>query len=370
MVTIAIIKKNRCHFEQMEKYALPLLYKNLPEEERFRLKSEINEYIWSEIGPYVKFIDLDKTDDFITSVCSNLTSVFPDKQPDQFFYHTEGSYSFPKKYIEFIYCQPTFEYIDSEIDNMNNIGCYLSLKHNVVENNVVVFANKYDLNNKNFVALDSITKEDLIRIIRRRYFQTAVLVTIDNQMIKYYYQNPTYLITQVFGLTEKDSIEKLVFSHLKYNFVLYFQQNTESKINKIATRINGTNRLYGNVLFLHEMEENIFANLSIHEMRRINVLSYGRMYDRKLKEEEIHTITNFGPNEKGEETEKKVTPYWSRYIVINNRMNKWAENKNKCINCLSDMTNPITCSKCYRVKFCSVKCQKEFSTYHNEECLN
>lgn len=369
MVIIAVIEKNRCNFDRMEEFALPLLYKNHNEETRKRLKKEIDDYIWSEISPHIKFIELDEMDDFITSVCSNLISNFPDKNPDQFFYHTEGSYSFPKKYIEFIYCQPTFTYTDGEVDNMNNIGCLLSLKHNVVENTCVVFANRYDLSANNFVVLDSISKEDLIRIIRRRFFFTAILVTPDNQLIKYYYQNPTYLITQIFGVTQNDNIERLSFCHLKYNFLCYFQHNKSLEINPIATRINGSYRLYGNVLFLHEMEENVYANLSVHEMKRINVLSYGRLYDRNLKAEEIHTIPKIEVNEEGEQTETKTTPYWSRYIVIDHRMNQWQKTKDKCINCLGKMTKPLVCSKCYRARYCSPKCEKEFASYHSDECL-
>lgn len=369
MKTVAVLEKNKCNFDRMEEYAAPLLYTLHSDEERIRIKNSINDYIWSVIEPYVKFIDVDE-EEFLTVVCENVTKCFPEKKPDDFFYHTEGSYSFPKKYIEFIYCQPLWSgYTDGTIDNMNSLACLFSLKHNVIENNCIVFANKYDLSAPHFTTIDSICKEDIIRIVRRRFFFSAVLIQNDN-MVKYYYQDPRYLISKIYGLTDQDNIQKLSFSHFKYNLVFYFQHDRSKYVNKIATRINGSYRLHGDVLILHEMEENIFANISVRETKRINVLSYGRLYDRQLKNEELHTLPTFETTEDGKEIEKKTTPLWSRYIVIDNRMINWQNIKNKCINCSNEMNQQITCDKCYRVKFCSEICRKEFDRYHLDECIN
>lgn len=370
MKTIAVIKKNNCKFDEMEKYARPLLYKEHSLEERKKLKNDLNNYIWSVIEPYVEFINFEEDDDFMTIACYNATKCFADKDPDYFFYHTEGSYSFPKKYIEMIYAQPLWnDYPANTIENMNNIACLFSLKHHVIENNCVILANKYDLSAPFYTSIDSINKDDIIRIIRRRYFFTAILIK-NNNIVKYYYQEPKYLITHIYGLSENDKIEKLSTSLLKYNLVFYFQHDKSKYVNKIATRINGSFRLHGDVLMLHEMEENIFANISIHEAKRLNVLSYGRLYDRQLKDDEIHTIPTVEVDENGNQTEKKTTPLWSRYIVGERRMIKWNENKDKCINCFQKISTPIICDLCYRAKYCSINCKKEFKHYHDDECIN
>jgi hypothetical protein len=368
MKTIAVIEKNKCSFDRMEEFASPLLYKVLSDEERKELKTKLNDYIWSVIEPYVKFIEVNE-EDFLTVVCKEVTSCFPDRQPDDFFYHTEGSYSFPKKFIEFIYCQPLWkDYVAEQPESMNNLGCLFSLKHHIIENNCIVFANKYDLSASSFTVIDSVTKEDIIRIVRRRYFFSAVLIK-ENSMIKYYYQNPSYLVANIYGLTEKDNIQKLEFGHLKYNLVYYFQQDRSKYINQIATRINGVNRVHGDILVLHEMEEKIYANLSLHEMKRLNVLSYGRLYDRQLKDFENYTMPTIEVNESGQEIEKKTVPMWSRYIVLDRRMIEWNKNKNKCFNCSKEAKNLITCPYCYRLKYCSFKCQKEHAANHREDCF-
>lgn len=375
MITVALIEKNRCNFDDLGLYASPLMYAEHEPEQRASIKASIDNYIWSVIGPYVKFIEID-SNDFLTHICENLIKSHPGRNYDDFFYHTEGSYSFPKKYIEFIHAQPLWrEYVDGETENINNIGCLFSLKQHVIENTCVVFANDYisatsiTKNSAQTTIIGSICKKDIIRLIKRRFYFSAILIK-ENSFVKYYYQNPSYLIRKIYGLQEKDSIEKLPFELLKYNLLFYFQHDKKKYINKMATRINGLYRLYGDVLMLHELEENVFANISIHEAKRLNVLGYGRLYDRQIKGEETHTITQVDVNEKGEESEKKVTPFWSRYIVVNHRMSQWKKNKNKCINCHKDIRNLIVCDKCYRAKYCSESCQKEFSSYHTDECMN
>ena len=361
MVIIAVIKKNRCEFDKMEEYASPLLYRINADQDKKKLKNQLYDYIWSVIEPYIEFVTVD--DDFLTTICQNMIKCFPDKNPDQFFYHTESSYSFPKKFTELIYAQPSWkEYQSDQIENLNNLGCLFSLKHNVIENTCIALVNNYDLSADKFTALGEINKKDIIKVVRRRFFYSAIVIK-DDHMVKYYYQSPKYLITSVFNVAESDNIQKVSFSHLKYNLVFYFQQDNKKYVNKIATRINGSYRIYGDVIMIHEMEEDLFSDINLHEAKRLNVLSYGRLYDRKLKPEETHLVPDIN------DPEKKITPYWSRYIVSNYRMKNWQNNKNKCINCDKEIKNLIICQKCFRTRYCSGDCQKEFDRYHCSECL-
>ncbi|BCS83250.1 zinc finger domain-containing protein [Cotonvirus japonicus] len=366
MTIIAIIKKNKCNFPEMEKYVVPLLYTNHTDTLRKQLKTSLNNYIWDSIKSHVEFIE---TNDAMTDICNNLTQDFPDKNPDDFFYHTECSYSFPKKCLEIVFCQPTWKEYESNSHNINNVACLHSLKHTVIENNCVVISNTYDLSSNSNVVLSDVTSEDIIRVIKRRYFFSASIIQ-NNNIIKYYYQNPAVLISKIFNLNQDNTVEKLSVAHFGYNLTFYCCQDKSLYINEIATRINGLYQLHGDVIILNELEENVYANLSVHEIRRLNVLSYGRLYDRKLRENEIHEEKHVKLNDKGEETEETKTPYWSKYIIVNNRMAKWQMEKNKCIECQKGIKTPVICEKCFRVKFCSKQCQKIFDAYHTDECIN
>lgn len=376
IITIAVIRKNSCYFNDMQKYVLPLLYTEKSKEEREEIKKQINSYIWSVIEPYVTFIQV-RVCDLIETVCQYLTMDFPDKKPDtDFFYHTEGSYSFPKKYIEFFHAKPLWNsYEAAQPSNMNNIGCLLSLKHHVIENTCIVIGNVYGDNNQQPTIISSITKEDLLRVIRRRFYFSAMMIDKGN-MIKYYYQSPQYLVSKIFNLEPDDKIQTFKNELLGYDLVFYFQYCSKEPINKIATRINGLFQINGKALMLHEMSDGVFSNLSLREAKRLNVLSYGRLYDRRLQQHEIHTVDTVEADEEGKVQEKKSRPYWNRYIIVEGRMKKWNEKGPQCINCdksLKDSTGKVKgfpCPRCYRVRYCSVKCEKEFDHYHYDECIN
>lgn len=367
MKSIALIEKNRCNFDDIEKYALPLLYRNLSVIESRKIKADLNEYLWNQLTPYIKFIDIDEKDS-IETIVNLINSIFPDRKPNDFYYHTEGSYSFPKKFIELIYSQPLWkEYQDSQISNINNIGCLFSLSHHVVENNCILLANSYDFNAPNFVTLTNIGKEDITRVIRRRFFFTAILLK-DGQFIKYYYQNIDFLIREIFKVNS-DEMDILSFTIFKYNLKYYFKKDASYK-NKIATRIYGNKIIYGDVLIIHEMEDNIYANISVHELRRISVLAYGSISNRQLKAEENYELPITEYDDNGKEYKKNITPLWSRYLVIEKRMNQWKTDKNKCCQCNKDIIDLVLCNICYRLKYCSKNCKELHYPVHKDDCID
>ena len=364
MITIALIKKNLVEFDRIEEFASPLLYRLLTAENKTDIKNKLNNYLWSVVSPYVTFIETD-AEDLLSSACYHISECFPDKNPDDFFYHTVDSYSFPKNNIELIYGQPNWNgYVESE--NMNNLGCLFSLNHTVIENNCILISNKYDIKSTHFAKLSSITKDDILKVIRRRFFHTACVIR-ENSVEKYYYQSQAILASVIFGLSASDSIQKLSFTLFGYNLSFCFLQSKTKYVNQIATRINGVSRVYGDILVIHEIEENIPANLSVHEMRRLNVLAYGRLYDRqKTIISADTTTTNTEPTK--EITEQKQTPLQNRYINVEEKMASWQTTKNRCIMCNKSALQ--TCPQCYRIKYCSDTCKEDYRSHHNGDCIN
>ncbi len=62
MPSIAIIDKNECNFPDIETHARELLYTAHDENTRHQLKNKLNNYIWSIISPYVRFIEISSED--------------------------------------------------------------------------------------------------------------------------------------------------------------------------------------------------------------------------------------------------------------------------------------------------------------------
>jgi hypothetical protein len=368
MPTIAIITKNKCVFE-MEEFISPLLYRVTTKEERTTLKNKLNDYIWSVIEKYITFVNVDDSNDFFEKMYGVTMIDFPGKDQYDFIFNTEGSYSTPKKFLELINIRPTWKDYDDSTKNinvMNDIGCLLSLCHTVIENTCFVMANEYDLTAHRYVKMTSILKEDIIRVIRRRYFHSAILIK-ENLIVKYYFQNSEYLISSIFGSDEDKTIEMFPFAHFNYNLVFNFKKHATQYVNQIATRMNGYHRMYGDVLVFHEFDKDVFVNLSLREFKRLNVLSYGCLADRKLNNNEVHHVPTLIVDEKGKETTEAV-PFWSKYLVIENRLSLWQKNKNKCTYC--DSQCMITCDRCYRARYCSVDCKNKFINQHESECIH
>jgi len=372
MPTIAIITKNKCNFDRMEEFAFPLLYREHNKNTRRALKEKLNDYIWSVMAPYISFVTITNNDDFFLEICHMAQNDFPDMPPEECMYHTEGSYSTPKRFMELIYSEPQWKSYENSITHpeiMNNIGCLFSLSHHVIENSCIIIANEYDLSQEKYVKMGSITKDDIIRVIRRRYFHTAILIK-ENSVVKYYYQKVEYLLSVIYGVqsTEESHINTVPCTHLKYNLVFYFNKCATQYVNQIATRINGNQRMYGDVLVLHEMDEGIYANLNIREIKRLNVLSYGSLDDRLLQESEVCKIPVASLDVDGQEQDESV-PLWSRYIVIANRLAQWQLNKNICMNCQKHMEQEIVCQQCFRTKCCTTACHDQHMIHHTTDCI-
>lgn len=373
MVIIAEINKNRCEFDEIEKYLVPMLYKPYDDDENNSLKLALESYIWSVIEPYVSFNEIEtghQMEDIFQSVCEKLVIDFTDRPITDFLYDVSASYSFTKKSLEIIHCIPQWNsYVQSDLENLNNIGCLACLDQRVIENKCIVISNKYNVVCTNTMYIDSTNKNDLIRIIKRRYYFSAILIK-DNTIVKYYYQEPKYLIQEIFGLVESDTIEKLTVTLLGYNLTFYFKKNG-SYINEIGTRINGLYRLRGDVLVIHEVDTDIYAGLTRREIKRLNVLSYGRLYDREMKPDELHPNEIDTVDSDGKQQKKRVIPLWNRYLISDKRMIRWQKQHKTCISCgKSNLVKSIKCTKCFRAIYCSDQCKKEFSDYHTDECIN
>lgn len=365
---IAIVRKNQCSFDNIASYVPQLLHKPTNSAGFKESEAKLDDYIWSIISPNIEFVPA--TDDTLMDIaCQAICKPFAEHKPDDFFYQTENSFSTPDYFLEFIHAEPLWpEYIkikpdSTDISTINNIGCLMSLAHHIIENTCVVIINQYDLSAEKFVTRTDCTKYHLIDIIKRRYFNSAVLLTND-KFVQYYYQNPGFLIKDVFNLTmETDSIQKLSFSFLKYNLVFFFKQDQKKYINKRAIRISANDSFFGDVLVLHELDNNIYTTITIDEMIKLDTLSFGRLQNRKLTPIETKSILD------DNSTVPENTPVlWSRYLVVANRL-KNADNTH-CTKCQKKIDKLHICPICYRTIYCSEKCyQADLFTYHIQECI-
>ena len=376
MISVAVIEQNSCVFDKIVDYLPALLYQSPTKE----AKQAVKTFIKDIIDPYISLHTINE-EDLIQFSCQTLSKSYPDAKLDKdLFFHTEHSFAFPKAYMEIIHCN-TIANTDVDDKRINNIGCLLSLKHTVIEGKCIVIANNYSLQALRSIVLGHIDINMIIKMIQRRYFQSSILITPSGECQKYYYQDPRYLISKLFNISEAGFIQKMSFTSFKYNLVMCFIHK-QSEINPLATRINGNYRLHGNVLVIHELDDKIFGSIGVKEISNLGKVSFGRLFDRQLRGKEIHTDQGDG---------KVTTPYWSKHVVMMNRMKDdrlWK----CCINC-SDVVKdpgvrlsasvpstdwrraladeqPVMCDRCHRAIYCSLQCQIEYRGHHYDDCIN
>ena len=366
MPTIAIINLNDCQFD-LTKYAQPLIYCKLSDIDRKNLKNELHNYIWSVIKDHIEFIETN-TDCYVGDSVTKIIEEF-NRDPNDFLYHSQTSYSNPKKTLELIFCQPRWESYELNLaKNMNKLACLFSLQHTVIENKCAVIGYEYHENN---LILGNVTKNDIIGVVKRRYFHSGVYIENDI-MTKFYYQNLKYAAIGLFGLDKSDNIEETNFDLFNYNLKILSIPN-RTDINKIATRLHGKKQIFGPVILFNMWEENIFANLSLREANRLNMLSNGLLLNRVINESDIKRKDIIKIVDQVEKTES-VPVIWNKFIIVEKYIKNYNENlKNKCSKCNKNIINIIdeslSCQKCFRMKYCSESCKNIDNHSNSSDCV-
>lgn len=359
MVKVAIIKKNSLTFSGLRDILIPLLYTPLEKVERRRHKKLIDEYFESEINKYITIKDFSEdTNELLTQVALEIVEGFPTRVPgDDFSYNTETSYSNSKKYLEIIYATPSWSDYQKHLpENFNTIGCYSSLRHTIIENDCALIASSITTGKP---IITDITLADVIRILKRRFYQSSVLV-YQTEMFKYYYQRIEDVIDKFFA-EKKDQLVQSKVNILKNELYVYHLPDG-NVTNTVASRIVGyTIKDYA--LFaaiLHEGERaapvsetkimTVFDNLTIHQMQRLNILAYGPDSFRKCAGSD--TIMK-RQNNKNDNFENET---WSKHAVVQLRLPIQKQYLTKCANCQQPLTKKYTCPTTFRYKYCSNEC--------------
>lgn len=317
MSKIAIIKLNKCDFD-LTPFANKLLYKILSDSDRKSIKDGLDNYIWSVVSKYIEFVDT-TTEYYVGDAVVKLTADF-NRNPNDFVFHSQSSYANPKKSLELIYCQPCWsDYVQNDSNSMNKLASLFSLQHTVIENTCVLVAYEYTPDGK--MTLGSVTQNDIIGVVKRRYFHSGIFID-GNRIEKFYYQNVPYAIMTLFNLNQSDSIHEINFELIGYNIKMISKPNSSDE-NVIATLLHGKEPIYGPVILFNMWEENIFANISLEEISKLIKVANGPLELRNISETEMMTQEVITHNQTdGSEKINKKPHIWNKFILVNNRLKK------------------------------------------------
>lgn len=158
-------------------------------------------------------------------------------------------------------------------------------------------------------------------------------------------------INKVLGTDKVKMSNFNLYGSSGFFFELYCGQDT--KINKLATTINGSSVLYGKVVILLKYNEHFYSELTSTLLKRLySIMAIPSIYNQPLPEgdmkDEPHVIKN-------------------KWYVLHKRELDLSHKINKCWNCEKRMKLKI-CTGCYRVRYCSEECRKNDYFEHKMEC--
>ena len=159
-----------------------------------------------------------------------------------------------------------------------------------------------------------------------------------------------------FNEKEYENFKMIEISFLKFNISAFIEIKSSNGINKRATKILGTQKVNGNVIFIIK-STNEFNDFSKEIYDKIFILASDSINSRKLKE-----------HENTEDIKKNGLPIvFNQYCILEKKFNSFEESCDHCKKKIID--NNLICSGCYRAKYDCSTCQKNNWEYHKKECL-
>ena len=258
MVDIAYIKSGQyIDAVEMEDLAMKVLYRPLKSDDPDMIN--LKEWFWNCIADSVKFEQIESGLNFMAQACEVIgTACRPgcDVEEDLNF-DVVASYRHNNRCLDLLVCSLSNNKalnITDDIDNeINQIGCYAHLQHEVVRGSCAIIVTIIDFDSRDNHTLTSTTHSDIINVCMQRYMKSAVLINSNGTCETYYYQNSQDLASIIFD--GNDTWTTRSFVNHGHSLTAYYPHSSDSSINISATRIMMTQRkIRGAVLIIRNNE--------------------------------------------------------------------------------------------------------------------
>jgi hypothetical protein len=230
----------------------------------------------------------------------------------------------------------------------------------------------------------TITKDDIYNIFYKRIIHKGILLKQDNNPREFYFTNnplSDYLSTHPQNNT--DNFRWTELSFLKFNLLILFKiNNKDDEINKLATRLMGSHKIYGDVIITSKLNKHDYCDIDIDLFNKLLYVSGGKLDNRILNDNEDDDNDEQQKNNRTEHTKQpkaEIPVIKTKYVVLNNRFNILKKIlchdtnidnlKLVCDGCQQKFDKLHMCMQCYRFGYHNKKCQRSNWSNHKKECL-
>ncbi|ARF09779.1 hypothetical protein Indivirus_3_28 [Indivirus ILV1] len=203
---------------------------------------------------------------------------------------------------------------------------------------------------------DSVNMDELTDIVYSKFVHKGIFIPMDEkkEIVEYEYFNHPL---EYFETTENNYFKyKLIeTTFIGFHLGFFYEVNSDT-INKRATRMIGTQKIFGNVVLLNKLPHE-FQDIDKSLFKKLSDLSYGVLDQREL------TTSENRENEKV----NNLPVVMNRYCILNNRYSNY---KNICDGCKKELSSTkLKCMGCFRTRYHDQECQKNHWNQHSNDCL-
>ena len=318
MFTIAIIKKNK-----------------------FKVDTNLTkEFFFEQIKDYVNIVSVDSIDKMMETV------VLSTGQTSDKLGHSSIVYQDSNNVYQLCHLKEN----NNSDDDVNGISSYLVIGKETIYGNTIL-VNSTIMDNGTCVP-NSVTLDTISTLLYDKFNFKAVYVSTTDQFNDFTFQkNP------IVEYLDKDAAE---YDHIdvnicNFNLIVYYQKDPEvNVINKKTTKLVGDTQVYGDVIVCSFSTENEFGSIDTTTLLNIIKIASGDMKKRIVLKEE---------SREGAEIDK-LPVVTNKYTLLNNRLINHVEICNYC----NRENASLTCTGCYRIKYCSKECQRDDWHRHKDDC--
>lgn len=238
-------------------------------------------------------------------------------------------------------------------DDINYLSSFLNTPKELIYGDSVFI--KSTISQNGICVPTNINLDEIVTILHNKLIPTCVLIKTDGSIDELkFFNNP---ITDVLkrNMEEFDSIEVPILDH---NLIVFFEKDANSKlVNKKASKLIGTSKIYGSAVIVLMDTENSFGSIDKTLIKKLLTIASGDISTRDLTEDEKKT----------NEADNGLPIIMNKHIILEKRLSEY---KYKCCNPNCESLGAISniCTGCYRVNYCSKECQTENWSVHKNTC--
>lgn len=250
-------------------------------------------------------------------------------------------------------------------ETINKLASYLSLGGAEIYGDAVMICS--EITDNHTCTTHDITLDDIANILNRKFVHKCVLVKANTKACKYDSYDSDDMIEisfnesplESFDQDYKNNLRHVEVPFLKFNLIMIFEEKPKNNIiNKLATRIVGDHKIFGDVIFVSKSSENEFLDLDIELFKKLLLVSEGPLSTRDLTElEKNDAVIN-----------NELPKVMNRHRILSMRVTSFTEKCNFC-NVKDDNKLSLTCTGCFRVRYHNAECQKYDWNNHKLDCL-